>query len=129
MHELGIWVEVTTLVIPGLNDSEGELREIARFIKDVHPAIPWHVSAFYPTYQMTDRQPTPAKTLHKARDIGLEEGLLHVYEGNIPGGGGENTYCPSCRSEVISRYGFNVREIDMIDGHCRKCGERIHGVW
>ena len=129
MHDLGVWVEVTTLIIPGLNDSVEELRDIARFIKEVSPAIPWHVTAFYPTYKMMDREPTPVSILRKARDIGLEEGLRFVYEGNIPGEGGENSYCPACGTELISRFGFSIRRNSLIDGRCSKCGEQIEGVW
>jgi pyruvate formate lyase activating enzyme len=129
MHELGVWVEVTTLLIPGLNDSPEELRDIARFVKGVDPAIPWHVTAFYPTYKMTDRKPTPVETLRMARDIGLEEGLRFVYEGNIPGEGGENTYCPSCGTKLITRFGFSIQQNRLVDGGCRDCGEKIEGVW
>ncbi|MEA3469169.1 MAG: AmmeMemoRadiSam system radical SAM enzyme [Thermodesulfobacteriota bacterium] len=129
MHELGVWVEVTTLLIPGLNDSPEELRKIARFVKEVDPGIPWHVTAFYPTYKMMDRDPTPVEILRRARDIGLEEGLRYVYEGNIPGEGGENTYCPSCGTELISRFGFNIRQNRVVDGCCCDCGEKIEGVW
>ncbi|RLB68792.1 MAG: AmmeMemoRadiSam system radical SAM enzyme [Deltaproteobacteria bacterium] len=129
MHELGIWVETTTLIIPGLNDSPEELRDIARFIKGVSPSIPWHVTAFYPTYKMQDRPPTPASILRQAREIGLEEGLRFVYEGNIPGEGGESTYCPACGEELISRYGFSIRHNHLVDGCCGKCGEKIEGVW
>jgi len=129
MHELGVWVEVTTLVIPGWNDSPSELREIARFIKGVSPSIPWHVTAFYPTYKMLDRAPTPVETLKQAREIGLEEGLRYVYEGNVPGEGGENSYCPSCGEELVSRYGFRVLENRLLNGKCPKCGEEIEGVW
>ena len=129
MHELGVWVEVTTLIIPGWNDSEAELREIARFIKSVSDCIPWHVTAFYPTYKMLDRPPTPIQTLRKAREIGLEEGLRFVYEGNVPGEGGENTYCPSCNELIIKRYGFSILENKLINGKCPKCSETIQGVW
>ena len=129
MHELGVWVEVTTLLIPGLNDSNEELRDIAKFIHSVSPTIPWHVTAFYPTYKMMDREPTPVATLRKAREIGLEEGLHYVYEGNIPGEGGENTYCPSCGTELISRFGFSIRQNNLTDGHCNKCGKQLAGVW
>ena len=129
MHDLGVWVEVTTLLIPGLNDSEEELRDIARFIKGVDPGIPWHVTAFYPTYKMLDRKPTPVQTLRRARDIGLEEGLHFVYEGNVPGEGGENTYCPSCGTELITRFGFSIRQNRLDNGDCSKCGEQIGGVW
>ena len=129
MHELGIWVEVTTLIIPGWNDTDAELREIARFIKGVSESIPWHVTAFHPTYKMLYRPPTPVKTLRRAREIGLEEGLKYVYEGNIPGEGGENTYCPSCGEKVIARYGFSILENKLDNGKCPKCGEPIDGVW
>ena len=129
MHELGVWVEVTTLLIPGLNDSPEELRDIARFVKSVSPTIPWHVTAFYPTYKMLDREPTPVGTLRKAREIGLKEGLHYVYEGNIPGEGGENTYCPGCGAELISRYGFSIRQNNLADGRCKTCGQHIAGVW
>ncbi len=129
MHELGVWVEVTTLVIPGLNDSKEELRDIARFVKSVSPAMPWHVTAFYPTYKMLDRERTPAATLRMAREIGLEEGLRFVYEGNIPGEGGENSYCPACGEELISRFGFSIRRTSLSEGCCSKCGESIEGVW
>ncbi len=129
MHELGIWVEVTTLIIPGWNDTEEELRDIARFIRDVSPAIPWHVTAFHPTYKMMDRPATPVSILRKAREIGLNEGLRFVYEGNIPGEGGENTYCPACGEEIIARYGFSIMENRLKDGKCPKCGEKIEGIW
>lgn len=129
MHELGVWVEVTTLIIPGLNDSEKEFREIARFIKSVDPAMPWHVTAFYPTYKMTDRKSTQVSSLRLARDIGLDEGLRFVYEGNIPGEGGENTYCPGCGSEIIKRYGYLIRDNKLKNGHCPVCREKIEGIW
>ena len=129
MHELGVWVEVTTLIIPGWNDSEDELRAIARFIKEIDPAIPWHVTAFYPTFRMTDRDPTPVSSLRMARKIGIEEGLRFVYEGNVPGEGGENTYCPSCQEDLISRFGFSIRKNNLSHGCCSKCGEVIEGVW
>jgi len=129
MHKLGVWVEVTTLIIPGLNDSKEELRDVARFIKGVDPAIPWHVTAFYPTYKMLDREPTPAATLRRAREIGLEEGLRFVYEGNIPGEGGENSYCPACGEELINRFGFSIQSNSLDKGLCNKCGKAIEGVW
>jgi pyruvate formate lyase activating enzyme len=130
LHEAGVWVEVTTLIIPGWNDSEEELRDIARFIKGVSESIPWHVTAFHPTYKMMDRPPTPASILRRAREIGLEEGLRFVYEGNIPGEGGENTYCPACKAVLISRYGFSILENRLgEEGRCPECGEEIQGVW
>jgi pyruvate formate lyase activating enzyme len=129
LHELGVWVEVTTLLIPGLNDSTEELRNIAEFIQSVSPTIPWHVTAFRPTYKMMDRDPTPVATLRKAREIGLAAGLHYVYEGNIPGEGGENTYCPGCGAELISRYGFSIQQNNLKDGRCGICGQQIAGVW
>ena len=128
-HELGVWVEVTTLIIPGWNDSEEELREIAGFIKEVDPAIPWHVTAFYPTYKMTDRPRTPVETLRRAREIGLGEGLRFVYQGNIPGEGGESTYCPNCGGKVIERLGFRILENRLAAGRCPDCREPIEGRW
>jgi pyruvate formate lyase activating enzyme len=129
MHELGVWVEVTTLIIPGWNDSDGELREIAGFIREIDSAIPWHVTAFYPTYKMLDRPPTPASTLRKAREIGLAAGLRYVYQGNIPGEGGESTYCPNCNTLLIERFGFSIGKNNLADGDCRSCGEKIAGIW
>lgn len=128
-HELGVLVEVTTLVIPGLNDSDEELRSIARFLRSVSPHIPWHVTGFYPTYKMLDRPATPLATLKKAREIGLAEGLRFVYEGNVPGSGGEDTFCPGCSTRLIQRSGFTSQTVAMIDGRCEKCGMTIAGVW
>jgi pyruvate formate lyase activating enzyme len=127
--QLGVWLEVTTLVIPGLNDSKEELTDIAQFIKGVGPEIPWHVSAFYPTHQMLDRPRTPAETLLMARDIGLESGLRYVYTGNIPGQGGENTYCYSCGELLIERVGYTIKGFILQDGACPKCQAAIDGVW
>jgi pyruvate formate lyase activating enzyme len=127
-HALGVWVEVTTLVIPGVNDSDGELREIAAFVRSVAPEVPWHVSQFYPTYKMVDRPETPVATLHRAREIGLNAGLQYVYEGNVPGHGRENTVCPACHTVVIERYGFAVRENRLKDGRCPACETPIAGL-
>ena len=129
MKELGVWVEITTLIIPGLNDGEEELRRIAAFIASVDPAMPWHVTAFYPTYKLTGPPPTPATSLRRARQIGLDCGLHFVYEGNVPGRGGENTCCPSCRAEIIQRFGFSIRSNRMVDSLCPACGTAIPGVW
>jgi pyruvate formate lyase activating enzyme len=126
---LGVWVEVTTLVIPTLNDSEEDFRGIAEFIKSVGVDIPWHISQFYPTYKLTDLPPTPVTTLHEARDIGLEVGLRYVYEGNVPGEGGENTCCYNCGTLLIRRYGFQILENNMSDSKCPNCGATIDGVF
>jgi len=127
---LGIWIELTTLVIPGLNDSDEELTSIARFIADdLGVETPWHVSRFHPTYRLTDRPITPVATLRRARRIGIAAGLRYVYEGNVPGEGGENTYCPGCREPLITRYGFAVEESALRDGLCPECGHVVDGVW
>jgi len=126
---LGIWIELTTLVIPGYNDKEEELKAIAQFIKnDLGVETPWHVSAFYPTYKLTDAPRTPIKTLQKACEIGLEAGLRYVYMGNIPGSDGENTYCWSCTKLVIGRYGYTISEYNIKDRACTFCGAIIDGV-
>ncbi|HYA31315.1 MAG TPA: AmmeMemoRadiSam system radical SAM enzyme [Thermodesulfovibrionales bacterium] len=127
MKELGVWVEVTTLVIPSYNDSEEILRWIAEFIKSVDPAIPWHVTQFHPTYQLMDKPRTPVSTLRKAREIGLKAGLKYVYEGNVPGEGGENTYCPSCGELLLERLGFTLTKVRVKDSACPKCGVQIEG--
>ncbi len=126
--ELGIWIEITTLVIPGLNDSAEELKGIAQFIKSVGEDIPWHVSRFHPTYKLMDQPVTPIETLKRARRIGLDAGLRYVYEGNIPGEG-EDTVCWSCGKTIIKRIGFTVRENRVKDGKCGYCGAKIDGVW
>ena len=128
-HQLGVLVEVTTLVIPGLNDSEDELRSIARFLRGVSPHLPWHVSGFYPTYKMLDRPATPPATVKKAREIGLAEGLRFVYEGNIAGSGGEDTVCPGCGTLLIQRFGFSSHLVALRDGICEHCGVAVAGVW
>ncbi|MFH1026443.1 MAG: AmmeMemoRadiSam system radical SAM enzyme [Pseudomonadota bacterium] len=128
-RRLGIWIELTTLIIPGLNDSDAELREIAGFIANrLGSDTPWHVSQFYPTYRLTDRPRTPVATLRKAREIGLAAGLRYVYEGNVPGEGGENTSCPSCENLLIKRYGYIIESDRIRNGACPDCGAAIAGV-
>jgi len=125
----GIWLELTTLIIPGLNDSEEELQRLASFIvTNLGVDTPWHVSQFYPTYQLTDRPRTPVETLRRARDIGRAAGLRYVYEGNVPGEGGENTCCPSCNALLIRRYGYTIEANSIRDGACQECGAKIAGV-
>jgi pyruvate formate lyase activating enzyme len=128
MKELGVWVEITTLIIPDHNDSEDFLRWVAEFIKSVDPAMPWHVTQFYPTYRLLDKPRTPVATLRKARQIGLDAGLKYVYEGNVPGEGGENTYCHSCGELLIERFGFFLNKIKMKDSKCPRCSTRIEGI-
>ena len=124
----GIWIEITTLVIPGHNDSETELRQIAEFIKSLGDDVPWHVSRYHPTYKLSDRPITPLETLKRAREIGLDAGLRYVYEGNVPGEG-EDTACPGCRKTLIKRIGFRVLENSVKNGACPHCGRAIAGVW
>ena len=127
--KLDIWIELTTLIIPGHNDSESELRGIAQFIKnDLGQETPWHVSAFYPTYKLLDAPRTSVKILNRAREIGLEEGLRYVYQGNIPGSDGENTYCHSCKKLIIGRYGYSINEYNIKDGNCLFCNAKIDGI-
>jgi pyruvate formate lyase activating enzyme len=127
MKELGVWVEITTLIIPTLNDSDEFLQWVADFIKSVDPAMPWHVTQFYPTYELVDKPRTPVSTLRRAREIGLKTGLRYVYEGNVPGEGGENTWCPSCGELLIERLGFDLTTIKMRNSACPKCGMSIEG--
>jgi pyruvate formate lyase activating enzyme len=126
--EFGIWIEITTLVIPGHNDSDGHLRGIAQFIRSVGEDIPWHVSQFHPTYKLMDQPRTPLETLKRAHRIGIDAGLRYVYVGNIPGEG-ESTFCWNCKKLLVKRFGFTVEENQVIDDKCRYCGVTIDGIW
>lgn len=128
MKELGIWIEITTLIIPKYNDSPDFLKRVAEFIKSIDPDIPWHVSQFYPTFLLTDQPRTPVSSLKKATEIGLQSGLRYVYMGNVPGEGGENTYCPTCGQLLIERRGFFVSKIQIKDSKCSKCYTPIAGI-
>jgi pyruvate formate lyase activating enzyme len=128
MRGLGIWVEVTTLIIPTLNDSEEELRSIAKWLYRTDKSIPWHISAFYPAYKMTHLPRTPRSIIDRAREIGLNEGLRYVYTGNVPGDPGESTYCYNCKRVLIERFGFAVRNNFIEDSRCPKCNAEIDGV-
>ncbi|MGI6655617.1 MAG: AmmeMemoRadiSam system radical SAM enzyme [Desulfobulbus sp.] len=128
-HERGVLVEVTTLIIPGINDDDDMLRRTARFLCEVSPDLAWHVSAFRPAFRLQDRPPTPPETLLRARRIGLDEGLRFVYTGNAALPGGEDTCCPSCGRELIVRRGFTAQVCGMADGRCRGCGTAIAGIW
>jgi len=123
-----IWLEVTTLVVPGMNDGEDELRRIAEFVVSLGREVPWHVSRFHPDYQLDDRGATPARTLERAVEIGRQAGLKYVYSGNLPGDPNEHTYCPSCGKIVIERFGFNIQRYDLEKGACRFCRATIDGV-
>ncbi len=130
MKALKIWVEVTTLIIPGLNDDPGELSQLATFIAtELGPETPWHVSRFHPTYRLTDRGATPLKTLVQARSIGLASGLKYVYTGNLPGQGGEDTLCPGCGAAAIVRNGFRILAMRVAQGRCSSCGTAIDGIF
>jgi len=129
MKHNGIFVEVTTLLIPGLNDSDTELNQLADFIKNkLGSDTPWHISRFHPTYKLTDKPATSVHSLQKAREIGLKTGLNYVYTGNIPGDTGENTYCPECKKVIIKRWGFKILENNMDHGTCGFCGSKIDGA-
>lgn len=125
----GIWLEITTLVIPGLNDSDSDLNGIASFIVEhLGKETPWHVSQFHPTYKLDAVPRTPVSTLRRAREIGLAAGLQYVYEGNVPGEGGENSWCPSCSALLIERYGYRIISNSIVNGACSKCGQKIAGI-
>ncbi len=131
-HDLGLWVEVVTLVIPGYNDSSAELWDAARFLVSVSADIPWHVTAYHPDYKMQTAPRTSVETLQRAAEIGQEAGLRYVYAGNIPGrvGSLEDTVCPHCQARLVKRFGFTVEEYNLTPQHtCPKCGTAIAGVW
>ncbi len=131
-HQKGIWIEITTLLISGKNDSDEEIRSIANFIAKLDTAIPWHLSAFHPTYKMLDTPRTPASTLQRAYEIGKEAGLKYLYVGNIDDEDRESTYCPACGKRVIDRHGhigqFVTNTLNK-NGECPHCGNTIEGVW
>ncbi|MEA3421580.1 MAG: radical SAM protein, partial [Acidobacteriota bacterium] len=128
IKRLGIWLEVTTLVIPGINDDDGELKETAGFVADeLGVDTPWHISRFFPDYKMTDVPPTPVETLNRAREIGLEAGLRYVYVGNVPGEA--NTVCHKCGQMLIQRSSYRIVENRVQpDSCCPNCGTRVDGV-
>ena len=129
MKALDKLVEVTTLIIPGLNDDPDELRRLAGFIADdLGPETPWHISRFHPTYKLTDRPPTPVETLIMASQIGKKAGLHYIYMGNVPGRGGESTYCHHCGALLIERLGFSVLGNWIQDDRCPECRTPVHGV-
>lgn len=127
MKELGIWVEVTTLVIPGENDSEDELKDIARFLANTGIDIPWHISRFHPTYEFPNHSPTGMQIVQKAKDIGLAAGLKYVYLGNVSTK--TETFCPACHTLLISRNYYLTKSLMKEPGVCHKCGEKIDGIW
>ena len=129
MKKMNVWVEVTTLLVPGLNDSKEELQQLAKFLVNLDPDIPWHISRFHPTYRLTNVRATPPESIRKAKDIGYEAGLRYVYTGNLPGDDGEKTFCHQCKELLIDRYGFYVRKNVIANSRCPKCSAEIPGVW
>lgn len=129
MKEMGIWVEITTLLIPTLNDSEEELKDIARFIAGLGIETPWHISRFHPQFRMRNLPVTPLVSLHQAARIGKQAGLKYVYCGNVPGDKGENTYCFNCGNLLIERCGFQVNSINLNKNKCSNCGTELEGIF
>jgi len=128
LHRAGVLVEVTTLVVTDMNDSDDELRGIAQFLVSVSPDIPWHVSRFHPEYRMLDRPATPLATIRRARTLGLEAGLRYVYAGNVPGDDGEQTSCSDCNALLVRRFGFRVVENRLAGRACPDCGAEQYFV-
>ena len=130
IKEMNWWLEVTTLIIPGLNDSNKEIENMARFIfRQLGPDTPWHLSRFHPTFKMTGIQSTPVETLERAWEAGKEAGLKFVYTGNVPGHEKENTFCPACGKQIINRLGFDIKGSHVNDMSCSFCGVKIPGIW
>ncbi len=132
LYETGFWVEIVTLLVPGFNDSEDELRRLTEFLVSVSPDIPWHVTAFHKDYKMTDADNTTARQLVGAVEIGKAAGLRYIYAGNLPGrvGGLENTACANCHTLVIERFGYLISKYNLTsDGSCPSCKTKIPGRW
>jgi pyruvate formate lyase activating enzyme len=128
-RETDIWVEVTTLLIPGLNDSDEELKAMAAWMAEIDADMPWHVSAFHPDYQMQNVPRTAQRDLARTYEIGKQAGLHHVYVGNVMDADRESTYCPQCKEKLIQRHWYSVRELWRERGVCPKCDHAITGVW
>jgi pyruvate formate lyase activating enzyme len=125
-----VWVEITNLIVPTLNDDMGKIKDMTKWISDnLGPDVPLHFSRFWPAFKLTNLYPTPQETLEKARDIALNSGIRYVYIGNIPGLASENTYCHNCRKPIIVRSGYVILENHLKDGTCGYCGTSIPGVW
>jgi pyruvate formate lyase activating enzyme len=133
LHTMGFWLEVVTLIVPGFNDDDAEVRDLAQFLRSVSPDIPWHVTAFHPDYKMTDRDGTPTRSVLRAAELGQREGLHYVYAGNVPGRVGpfENTYCPGCATLLVERVGYTILRDALTPsrGACPTCGRTIPGFW
>jgi len=130
LKEERVHLEITNLILPGYNDAEEQIIAMCLWIKDnLGEDTPLHFSRFTPMYKMNALNPTPIETLERARQIALDCGLKYVYIGNVPGNPAENTYCPKCKNVIIDRTGFTVSKVNIIDGKCKFCAERISGVW
>ena len=130
IKKTGIWLEIVVLIIPTLNDSELEIKQMSRWIfRNLGPDVPVHFTRFHPTYKIKNLPRTSIPTLERSRNVALSEGLHYVYTGNVPGHEGENTYCPSCHKIVIKRYGYIIIQINIKNGQCVHCGEMIPGIW
>jgi len=128
LKAMGVWLEITTLLIPTLNDGDRELSDIAEFIAKLGPETPWHVSRFHPTYKLRSISSTPVTALKRAREIGLEAGLRYVYTGNVPGDQGEKTLCHHCGRVLIDRFGFATGQYAIRKGLCPDCKTPVAGV-
>jgi len=128
-RETDIWIEVTTLLIPGLNDSDEELGAMAEWLSNVDPELVWHVTAFHPDYEMRDRPRTSQKALARAYEIGVQAGLRYVYVGNVMDADRESTYCPACGHMLVQRHWYSVNELWRERGVCSQCNHAIAGVW
>lgn len=129
MNQNEIWIELTTLMIPGLNSDPKELRDLISFISGIDPSIPWHVSRFFPNYKITDKMPTDTGQIEEILVTGKEMGLLYLYGGNFSSKLWENTFCPECNTLLIERSGYSTRIDNLESGKCAECGEKIPGVW
>ncbi len=128
--ETNVWIEITTLLIPGKNDSDDELKRMCHWIvSHLGDTVPLHFTAFHPDFKMTDHPRTPYSTLRRAREIALEEGIQFCYTGNVHDPDGQTTYCPKCKTVLIHRDWYNVSLHNIRDGHCQKCGTSVAGVW
>ena len=130
IHQIGFWLEIVTLLIPGFNNSDDEIRRLTEFVAGVSPDIPWHVTAFHQDYRMTDEPNTTAEDLLRAAEIGKQSGLRYIYPGNLPGrvGAWENTHCVQCGETLIERHGYRVRSYHLTsEGACPTCGTKLPG--
>ena len=130
MAELGVWLEITNLIIPDWTDNTDMIKRMCNWLAENGLSnAPLHFSRFHPEYKLTQLSSTPIGILPQARDIALAAGIKYVYIGNVPGLDAQNTYCPKCRELVVERKGYSILQKNLEKGACKKCGEKIHGVW